>query len=161
MKIEVGGGHTVPEDWLNVDPRHGSRPDLCRKIQDGVPSIADNSVDVVRASHVMEHIAAGDDRINALNEVYRILKPGGEFQTITPCVGYTDAETGEPVYAGFQAWSDPTHTSYWFFPESWRYLIRGGLFAHANYGLDLWDMSECTLKDGWEAHVTLLKPMET
>lgn len=159
MKVEIGGGTLYDaETWDNIDPVHGSRPELCRRIQDGV-DLPDNSVECARASHVLEHIPAGVERINALNEVHRILVPGGEFETITPCVGYTDPETGAPVYNGWQAFADYTHLSFWWYPESWKYLVRGGMFAHAEYGLNLWDLGECELRDGWEAKVVLIKPM--
>lgn len=172
MNVEVGGGTLCTPGWVNVDPAHGHGPDnktdwyytdprYCRRIQDGVPDILDGEAEVVRMSHVLEHIPAGKERIAALNEVWRILRPGGELLTVTPCVGYTDHDNGGgPVYNGWQPWADPTHVSFWWYPESWLYLIDGpGSFkAHADYGLRPWTLGEHRLVDGWEAHVTLVKP---
>lgn len=157
MLLEIGGGLLVSPGWDNLDPRHPSRPEFAVKVQDGIP-LPDNSVEIVRASHVMEHIASGDDRISAFNEVNRVLVSGGLFKIIVPCVGYTDhAGDGSPKYAGWQAWADPTHNSFWFYPESFWYFT-GKFAANASYGLRPWNEVSMDLKDGWEAHVVLAKP---
>lgn len=170
MKIEIGGGTIPRPGYKNFDPMvdgpWGGRLGYDRiPVEDGVASS-------VYASHVMEHIPQGQPRINALNEAWRVLKPGGEFEIIVPCAGYTDhadidhrpqrpgAGTGRPVYAGWQAWSDPTHTSIWWFPESFWYLVDGPFKANADYGMEMWQQGEMYLADGWEAHVTLIKPKE-
>lgn len=159
MKLDIGGGKLPAAGYRNVDPLHGDAVlGLNVRVQDGLP-LGDCSVAAARASHVLEHIPSGSERVKALNEVWRVLVPGGEFEIIVPTIGHTSAE-GPPVFSGWQAWADPTHVSYWWYPESFLYLVRGGFAAHADYGLHLWDLGDHELKDGWEAHVTLVKPME-
>lgn len=158
MQIEIGGGHLVAEGWINIDPVHGSKPEFRVKVQDGI-ALPDNSVEWARASHVMEHIPPGDDTIKAMNEVYRVLVPGGTFEVIVPTVGYTD-EDGVQQYNGWQAWADYTHCRFFWYPESFLYMKRGGMAANADYGLQLWDIQSMELRDGWEARVVFQKPTQ-
>lgn len=48
----------------------------------GLP-IADESVDVVFCSHILEHLAL-EDFFKALRNTFRILKPGGIFRVVVP-----------------------------------------------------------------------------
>jgi SAM-dependent methyltransferase len=56
----------------------------------------DNSVEEVYSSHFLEHLP-GASRIKFFNELYRILKPGGTAQIITP------------DWSHACAYGDPTH----------------------------------------------------
>lgn len=156
MKIDIGGGLTPAFDHVNLDPVHGSPPWQLRA-QDA-PWPADNlSVEAVRASHVLEHIPAGPDRIFVFNEAHRVLYPGGTFEIIVPCV--PQAHQGG---IGWQAFADPTHVSFWVYPESFLYFCVNGFAAHASYGIRLWSqlaIEDARLEGGWEAHVTLRKPL--
>jgi len=169
VKVEIGGGTNTRSGYKNFDPMvKGDWGGFLG--YDRVP-VEDASVAAVYASHVMEHIPAGQPRINAFNEVWRILVPGGPFEIVVPCAGYTDhgniehvptrpMGTGAPIHAGWQMWSDPTHVSVWWFPESFWYFCNPAFQAHADYGKKMWDCGIMSLHDGWEAHVTLHKPKD-
>jgi SAM-dependent methyltransferase len=58
----------------------------------------DSSIDGIRADDILEHLP---DKIHAMNEAWRVLRPGGAFEITVPT---TD---------GRGAWQDPTHVSYW------------------------------------------------
>ena len=155
MKLEIGGG-TIPEPgWVNLDPVHGAG-DFKRYAQDGIP-ITDNSVDEARASHVMEHIPAGQPRITVMNEVHRVLKPGGVFTIIGPLIG----AYGTPIQT-WHAWADPTHVSYWWMPESFLYFCEGPFKANADYDVRIWaeldEEKDTELRNGWEGVVRMRKP---
>lgn len=66
----------------------------------------DNSVGVIRASHVLEHLK---DSIHSMNEAYRVLAPGGFLFIEVPS---TD---------GRGAFQDPTHISFWCENSLWYY----------------------------------------
>lgn len=130
MKIEIGGGTLVGPGWVNLDPTHGTGPDWTRFAQETPWPTEDNSVEAIRASHVMEHVPAGQPRIDVLNEAHRVLRPGGVFEIIVPdCLAGT-----------WHAWADPTHVSFWCL-ESFHY-IDGHFAANADYGLKMWSTLE-------------------
>lgn len=159
MKLDIGGGTLSPAGWENLDPTHGSRPEFKVLVQDGIP-LPDSSVDQARASHVMEHIPSGEARIKAMNEVHRVLKPGGTFEVIIPLVGYTEGGVGHLV-SGWQPYADPTHVAYWWFPESLLYFCEGPFKPHADYGIRVWSAlqeEDWEVRDGWEGRALLRKP---
>lgn len=137
MKIDIGGGTAPAEGYINLDPVHGDGA-WGRSIQMGI-DVEDNYVDAVRASHVMEHIPAGQDRIHAFNEVHRVLKPHGTFQVIVPGIGPT-----------YHAWADPTHVSFWC-PESFGYFD-GSIAPAADYGIKPWETLDLFVAQEWEIH---------
>ena len=144
MKIEIGGGLIpLPKGTKNLDPAHG-KGKFRRKAEDIPWPVEDSSVDEVRASHVMEHIAAGHDRIAVMNEVHRILKPTGTFEIYVPFLE-------NPIGVMWPAIADPTHISYWC-KESFDYFD-GTALVNADYGIRLWTTLKLeTTFVGWEGH---------
>lgn len=138
MRIEIGGGTLIQSGWINLDPTHG-QGEWRRIAQDTPWPTGDNTVQSLKASHVMEHIPAGQDRIRVMNEAHRVLMPGGVFEIIVPFMVGT-----------WHAIADPTHVSFWC-KESFHYF--DGLFAaNADYGIRLWETLELEIVDGWEGH---------
>lgn len=142
MRLDIGGGTVPREGWVNLDPVHGEG-DMRRRVEEGIP-LPDDSVEEALASHAMEHIAAGHDRIAAMNEVWRVLKPGGTFLIIVP------------LFPNWQAVADPTHLSFWTY-ESFCYFT-GMLSASADYGIRQWEWVSYGVAEGWEGHAVLRKP---
>jgi hypothetical protein len=75
---------------------------------------ADNSVVEAHASHFVEHLTAVE-RVHFVNELHRVLVPGGTCQVITP------------HWASNRAYGDPTHqwppvSEMWFYylSKTWR-----------------------------------------
>lgn len=138
MNIEIGGGHLLPAGSVNLDSTHGQGP-WRRQAQDVPWPTPDGSVNAVRASHVMEHIPAGQPRIDVFNEAHRVLAPGGTFEVIVPLLVGT-----------WHAVADPTHVSFWV-EQSFHYF--DGLFApNADYGIRLWETVSLEVQSGWEGH---------
>ena len=77
------GGHDVKEGWtlLNAQPRPGV--DVVGLVTD-LSMFADGSVTEVYASHVYEHLGMRQELSTALNEVARVLKPGGTLSIAVP-----------------------------------------------------------------------------
>ena len=144
MKIDIGGGTIPAADHVNLDPKHGEG-EFRRRIQDGIP-VPDDSLESARCSHLLEHIPAGQERIDVMNEVWRALRPGGTFEVVVPLM----------VPGRWEPLADPTHVSFWVY-ESFLYFT-GEFRANADYGIREWQMLRWFIHDGFEGHALLVKP---
>lgn len=138
MHIEIGGGTLVPAGAVNLDCRNGEG-DWRRMAQDTPWPVADGAVQSIRASHILEHVPAGQERIDVFNEAHRVLAPGGTFEVVLPLM------TGS-----WHAIADPTHVSFWC-RESFHYFT-GAFAANADYGIRLWTEVHWSVADGFEGH---------
>jgi predicted SAM-dependent methyltransferase len=136
--IEIGGGHLVQPGWINLDCRNGLGP-WKRMAQDTPWPVEDGTVHEIRASHILEHVPAGQERIDIFNEAHRVLAPGGIFEVVLPLM------TGS-----WHAIADPTHVSFWC-RESFHYFT-GAFAANADYGIKLWSEVDWFVHDGFEGH---------
>lgn len=94
MKIDLGGGLNPRPGYISIDIEDG---DIIADLNDGIP-LPDNSVGVIYASHVLEHLR---DPLKSMREIHRVLADGGWAMIEVPS---TD---------GRGAWQDPTHCSFW------------------------------------------------
>lgn len=93
--IEIGGGINPKSGCdINIDLENGN---VAADLNDGIP-LPDNSVGVINASHIIEHL---HDKHKIMKEIHRVLADGGWAFIEVPS---TD---------GRGAWQDPTHVSYW------------------------------------------------
>jgi GT2 family glycosyltransferase/predicted SAM-dependent methyltransferase len=106
LLLNLGCGYRKLDGYVNIDNRAEVKPDLLCDVLQGLP-YSDNSVDEVRAYDFLEHIPQ-PHMIEVIEEIYRVLKPNGIFESFTPS---TD---------GRGAFQDPTHVSYWN-RNSWSY----------------------------------------
>ncbi len=107
IKLNLGCGLRPMEGFINIDNRSEVNPDLVCDITERLP-FDDSSVDAIRAFDVLEHIPLGKT-LPVIEEIYRVLKQGGIFESFTPS---TD---------GRGAFQDPTHLSFWN-KNSWLYF---------------------------------------
>lgn len=110
IKLNLGSGNKKLDEYINIDIDPECEPDFVLDINNGLP-YDDNSIDEVRAHDFLEHIPLGKT-IFVINEIWRVLKPGGTFEHFTPS---TD---------GRGAFQDPTHLSFWN-RNSWIYFSAG------------------------------------
>tara|TARA_B100000900_G_scaffold415480_1_gene445506 strand:- start:5843 stop:6505 length:663 start_codon:yes stop_codon:yes gene_type:complete len=83
VKLNLGSGPTKGKSgWVNVDLIGA---DINHDLAKGIP-LKDNTVDAVYSSHVFEHIPYSD-LIHVINEIRRILKPGGRLLVCVPNAG--------------------------------------------------------------------------
>ena len=104
--VELGGGINPKTGCdINIDLDDGNfRHDL----NNGIP-LPDNSVGVIWASHILEHL---HDKHKIMSEIHRVLADGGWAFIQVPS---TD---------GRGAFQDPTHVSYWNENCFWYYTRR-------------------------------------
>jgi SAM-dependent methyltransferase len=90
------------EEVVTVDRRPETDPAIVCDLSQFPWPFVDDSFDLVRASHLLEHLP---DVVAFMDEVYRILKPNGRLVVRVP------------HYTGRSAWCDPTHVrafaAYW------------------------------------------------
>lgn len=103
--LDIGGRLNAWEGFTTVDLFDA---EVIANLEGPWP-FADNSVGVIRASHVLEHLK---DPIHAMNEAFRVLAPGGWLLIEVPS---TD---------GRGAFQDPTHVSFWNENSIWYYTKR-------------------------------------
>lgn len=113
MKLNLGCADRALSGFIGVDVAPGPCVDQVADLREPWPW-PDSSVDEVRAHDVFEHLP---DRIRTMNELHRVLRPGGIATIEVP-----NAAKG----AGFA--QDPTHVSQWC-RNSFQYF-RGESFAH-------------------------------
>lgn len=94
LKVELGGRMNAREGYTTVDLFDA---DINSNLNDKWP-FEDNSVGVIRAFDVFEHL---NNSIHTMEELYRILVPGGYAIIQVPS---TD---------GRGAFQDPTHVTFW------------------------------------------------
>jgi glycosyltransferase involved in cell wall biosynthesis len=93
--IDIGGGLNPYPGYTTVDLRDTA--DYVCDLNNGIP-LPDNSVGVLNASHILEHL---QDKTKIMGEIHRVLAHGGWAFIEVPS---TD---------GRGAFQDPTHVSYW------------------------------------------------
>jgi hypothetical protein len=91
--VDLGGAHNCPEGYEPID-----KATTGDELPDYLRFIEDNAVGVIRAVDFLEHV---EDKIQLMNEIHRVLAPGGMLLSLTPS---TD---------GRGAFCDPTHTAFY------------------------------------------------
>lgn len=114
LKIDLGCGINKREGFIGVDARQfDGKVDQIVDLRAAWPW-ADGSVEEAHCSHFIEHLGA-TDRIHFVNELYRVLIPGGKCTVIVP------------HWASNRAYGDLTHqwppvSEMWFYylSKEWR-----------------------------------------
>lgn len=90
-KLNLGCGEHKKEGYVNVDWSPLNNPDVVQDLNSIPYSFEDNSVDLIEAFHVLEHL---DKPFAVMTELHRILKPGGILHVKVPHFsrGFTHAE---------------------------------------------------------------------
>jgi O-antigen biosynthesis protein len=105
LTLDLGAAHGHPAGYIGVDRFPVEGVDIVAELPNPLP-LADSSVGVIRAVDFLEHVA---DKVALINEIYRLLAPGGMLLSQTPS---TD---------GRGAFQDPTHVSFYNENSFWYY----------------------------------------
>jgi len=118
LYLNLGCGDDVREGWQNCDLPANPKADIHLDLEDAKLPFEDNSVALVTAFHVLEHVR---NFIPLMNEIYRVLQPNGILHMKLPEF---------PCAASV---ADPTHVRY-FTPETFT-LIHNPLAGYDTSGL--------------------------
>ena len=80
IKVNLGGGSYTLPGWINVDASHS---DISYNVLWGLP-FANDSVDYIYCAYLFEHLRYQDDALHFLQEIKRVLKPGGVLRLCLP-----------------------------------------------------------------------------
>lgn len=108
-KLRIGCGFDHSDDYTNLDISDTCKPDIVHDIRNGLPMFEDNSLEEVQAWGILEMILPNEEFRLVMNELWRVLKPGGILDGQVPS---TDPRV---------LMIDPFDRR-WFHPETWRYF---------------------------------------
>lgn len=95
MKLNLGSGEVRIDGFLNCDYDSLTKPDYVFDMERDRFPFEDNSVDVIVASHVLEHL--GEGYFHCLQEMYRVCRHGAVIHV------------NVPYHRNDQFFDDPTH----------------------------------------------------
>jgi SAM-dependent methyltransferase len=132
---------------VDLDPRVVANPQLDRGILADLAEIPlpDESIDLVFSRYVLEHIA---EPAAFLDEVYRILRPGGQFLFLTPNKWHYVSLASRLTPQAFHAWYNRKRgrEEEDTFPTAYRLNSRSDVrreFAEAGFECESLVMREC------------------
>lgn len=105
LALDLGAAHRKPPGYLGVDQYDGDEVDIVATLPAPL-DLPDDSVGVIRAVDFLEHVPA---KVPLINELYRVLAPGGMLLTLTPSSD------------GRGAYQDPTHVAFYNENSFWYY----------------------------------------
>ncbi|MER5492832.1 glycosyltransferase [Streptomyces sp. NPDC002454] len=105
LALDLGAAHRKPPGYLGVDQHPGEGVDIVATLPDPL-DLPDGSVGLIRAVDFLEHVPA---KVPLINELYRLLAPGGMLLTMTPSSD------------GRGAYQDPTHVAFYNENSFWYY----------------------------------------
>ncbi|MFD9124244.1 glycosyltransferase [Kitasatospora sp. NPDC059571] len=105
LAVDLGAAHRKPPGYLGLDQYAGESVDIVAQLPDRV-DLPDGSVGLLRAVDFLEHVPA---KVPLINELFRLLAPGGMLLTLTPSSD------------GRGAYQDPTHVAFYNENSFWYY----------------------------------------
>jgi predicted SAM-dependent methyltransferase len=95
LKINIGAGESRVAGYINIDYDPKTNPDYVVDLEKDRLPFEDNSVEVILAHHVLEHI--GEGYFHCIKEMYRVCKHGAII------------DIQVPHHRSDDFFSDPTH----------------------------------------------------
>lgn len=94
--VDIGCGSRKIEGAIGIDGIHQPGVNIVCNFEQALP-LKTNSVDILHASHLLEHI---QNLVQLMEEVYRVCKPKGQVHITVP------------YFTSRGAFRDPTHVRY-------------------------------------------------
>ncbi|MBC7490301.1 MAG: methyltransferase domain-containing protein [Glaciimonas sp.] len=124
MKVNLGAGSDILAGYVNHDLVDLPGIDVVHNLNQYPWPWSDGSIDDIKMYDVLEHL---DDFMKAMEEIYRVLAPGGQCRVSVP------------YWNSWCAYADPTHkrgfheiTFRFFDPES-DYCKERAYYTHARF----------------------------
>ena len=110
-KLDLASGQNKTEGYYGIDLVAGDTVDAVVDLEVYPWPIESESAEDIVCNHYIEHTS---DLMQFMNEVYRILKPGGKVKFVAP------------YYTSIRCWQDPTHkhaiseATFLYYNKEWR-----------------------------------------
>ena len=110
LKLDLACGKNRTDGYFGIDIAKGDNVDAVVDLEKFPWPIKTNSVEDIVCNHYVEHTP---DLIAFMDEIYRILKPGGKVKFVAP------------YYNSIRCWQDPTHkraiseATFLYFNKEW------------------------------------------
>lgn len=105
LALDLGAAHRKPPGYLGVDQYDGEDVDIVATLPEPL-DLPDSSVGVIRAVDFLNHVP---EKVPVINELYRLLAPGGMLLSLTPSSD------------GRGAYQNPTHVAFYNENSFWYY----------------------------------------
>jgi len=111
LRLDLACGSNKTEGYFGIDVAKTDMVDAVVDLEVYPWPIESNSAEDIICNHYIEHVS---DLMKFMNEVYRILKPGGKVKFVAP------------YYTSIRCWQDPTHkhaiseASFLYYNKEWR-----------------------------------------
>lgn len=113
LRIDIGCGKNKRAGFLGVDQFPMDGVDVVMDVRQRWPW-EDNAVEEAHCSHFLEHLT-GIERVQFMNELYRVLKPGAKATIITP------HWASQRAYGDFtHQWPPVSEMYYAYLSAAWR-----------------------------------------
>lgn len=114
VKLDLGCGRKPRAGFIGVDMSAACSPDVLHDLRTMPWPFDDASVDEVYSGHFLEHLD-GEERIAFMEELYRVLRPGGTALIVTPYWSWVGA-VQDPTHK----WPPIAEQSYHYFSKALR-----------------------------------------
>lgn len=84
IKLNIGCGREYRRGWVNTDISRATKADAYFDVRSEPIPCDTGSASEILISGVLEQIGENEHLIHAMNECYRVLKPGGIMTVIVP-----------------------------------------------------------------------------
>lgn len=123
IRLDIGcGRNKQAPDWVGIDARDLPGVDIVHNVEVYPWPLPDECATVAVASHLVEHINPhGGGFIRFMDEVWRVLKPGGQFAIATP-------HGASPGYLQDPTHCNPCNEATWAYFDPLEPNTGGGLY---------------------------------
>lgn len=130
IKIDLGCGAKKQPGFIGIDNRQLPGVDIVQDVTQFPWPLPSDCASLVMASHLVEHITRENGTfLKFMDEVWRVLKTGGQFMFAMPYAGssgyYQDPTHVNPCIEATWAYFDPLAPGrlyYLYFPKPWKII---------------------------------------
>ncbi len=151
IRLDIGCGANKQAGWVGMDWQELPGVDIIHDVESYPWPLPDESVLVAFASHLVEHInPARGGFLKFMDEVWRVLRPGGEFAIATPH-GYSPGYLQDPTHC------NPCNEHTWYYFDPYPGEDHGGGLLYSFYKPKPWKLKHINYDPTANIEVVMIK----